>query len=225
MAYKLTLDLERFVLGTGYYLHTAVDTDPLKTDPVELIPSLLIRLSTATQPDVIARVCTRTDLEEYPEFTLPNVLGLYELSGTSIQAALMSSTPPIVGDDVDIVCPDLWLHIDPLTATFSTTIYSIPIANTSIVVVHPFPAPYFSGLEYTITHTGTVRAHDVDAIAKRYNPNTEVYCRVSEDYSMFTDLSEAINKLIAIRAEAQGLVDDYEESGTEFEGISEEVFT
>jgi len=52
-----------------------------------------------------------------------------------------------------------------------------------------------------------------------------MYCRVDADYSCFGDLSEAINKLISLRAEAQGLVDDYDRSGNEFEGISEEIFT
>jgi hypothetical protein len=52
-----------------------------------------------------------------------------------------------------------------------------------------------------------------------------MYCRVWEDYTLFEDLTEAINKLESCRAEALGLVKDYERSGTEFEGVSEELFT
>jgi hypothetical protein len=52
-----------------------------------------------------------------------------------------------------------------------------------------------------------------------------MYCRVTEDYTAFTTLSEAINKLAAVRAEAQALVDDFDRSGTEFEGFDEEFYT
>jgi len=220
---KLTLEMERFILGSGYYLHTKVITGPTNTDPVELEPSLLVRLNTNTQPDALARVCSRTDLEAYPEVLYP-VRDLFELTGPSIVAALGLGSI-VVGDDVIITCPDLWQHINPLVTSFITTVAAIGAYNTSILVVDKFPAPYDLGMDYVISSGMVTHAAGSDAIAQRYNLNHELYCRVKDDYTRFDDLSEAINKLNSVKLEAQGLVNDYETSGSSFEGDETETFT
>lgn len=218
---KLTLDLERFVLGSGYWLHTRVLPAP-DTDPVELEPSLLVRLNTMTQPDAIARVCTRADLEGYLEVSPPMYRDLYELTGPSIQAAVFAGEIA-VGDGVMILCPDIWKHINPLATTFLTTVYALTPWTNTIIVSNRFPCAYTLGMHYSTS--GILSHSGLDAVAQRYNPTYDMYCRVREDYTRFDDLSAAINKLESIRAEAQGLVKDYERSGSSFEGDTTETFT
>jgi hypothetical protein len=221
---KLTIDLDRFVLGSGYYLQTKVVIgDPAKTNPPELEKSVLVRLATITQPEVIARICSRTDLAAYPEPTPPMTLHRVQLSSPSIQAALASPTPPLPGDLVTVQFPDIWEHIYPGSSPFVTTVAGVGFTDF-VAVSNEFPT-YFSGLTYTITRGPLLIVGGVDGKASRYNPNGDMYCRVTEDYTAFQDLVQAINKLEAVRAEAQGLVDDYDRSGAEFEGYSEEFFT
>jgi hypothetical protein len=220
---KLTLDLDRITLGSGYFLHTSVVTgDPTKTNPPELEPSLLVKLSTTSQPDMLARVCTRLDLEEYSEPSAPYFLGLYELAGPSIASAIGSIQ---VGDAVNISCPDIWAYLG-YGATFVTTVVDFPPSGDSVLVAAQMPS-YFNGLSYTISLGVIVHASGADAIARRYNinGNPNLYVRVPDDVTCFTDLSQAIAKLNAVRAEAQGLVDDYDRDGTEFEGYSEEGYS
>jgi len=217
----LTVDLDRVTLGTGYYLHsTVVSSDPTKTYPSELEPSLLVKLSTTSQPDALARVCTRLDLEEYGEPVLPYTLGLYELAGPSIAAAIASIH---VGDAVSILCPDIWTYLGH-GVNFITTVAAIGFYGDSVLVAAPMPS-YFNGLTYGISLGMALHATGTDAIARRYNLNGDLYVRVRDDVTQFTDLSQAINKLFSIRAEAQGLVDDYDRDGTEFEGYSEEGYS
>ena len=222
---KLTLDLERFVLGSGYYLHMTVVIDPLKTIPAELEKSLLIRLRTATQPEVLARVCARTDLAAYPEIVaapvVPYEFHLLKLGAPEIQAAMASIT---VGDDIIISpIPDLWAYMG--WSTFTATVQALGGTGTDYVIASlNFPS-FFTGLTFQIKNGTTVIASGVDGITSRHNPGAYMYCRVGEDYTGFTDLSEAINKLEAVRSEALGLVKDYERSDAEFEGDTEELFT
>jgi hypothetical protein len=216
----LTIDLDRVTLGSGYFLHsTVVSADPLKTNPAELEPSLLVRLATSTQPDALARVCTRTDLEQYGEPIPPNILGLYELAGNTIQGDIASIN---VGNTVTITCPDIWTYLG-YGAAFVTTVSAISFLGDSILVATPMPS-YFANLSYTVSAGMSVKSTGTDAIARRYNLNGDVCVRVKDDVTQFTDLSQAINKLESVRAEAQGLVSDYDRDGTSFEGYSEEGF-
>jgi len=229
---KLTLDLERFVLGSGYCLHTKVNTDPLKTDPADIFKSLLIRLRTTTQAEVLARVCARTDLVGYPEIVpapvVPYEFYLVRLSSPAIQTAMGSIVP---GDDIIIdPIPDLWAHLPTpgVVNPFTAQVWGTGGSGTDYVIADvPFPT-YAAGLSFQITEhsvPGNVRATGVDGVTYRHNPGGYMYCRVEEDYTLFADLGEAVNKLEACRAEAQGLVDDYDRSGTEFVGSTEEMFT
>lgn len=229
---KLTLDLERFVLGSGYCLHVKVDTAPAKTDPAELFKSLLIRLRTITQPEVLARVCDRTDLAGYREIepapAVPYEFYLVRLSAPEIQLGMGAI---VVGDDIIIdPIPELWAHSPHpgAVAPFTAQVWATGGVGSDYVIADvPFPT-FSEGIAFKITEhlvPGNVRATGTDGVVYRHNPNGEMYCRVEEDYTLFADLTEAINKLEACRAEAQGLVKDYERSGTEFEGDTEETFT
>lgn len=234
---KLTLDLERFVLGSGYCLHVKVDppppvVDPTKTDPPELQKSLLVRLRTITQPEVFARVCARTDLAGYREKLLaplvPFEFYLVRLSAPEIQAAMGSI---VVGDDIIInPIPELWAHSPNPGAPspFTARVWVTGGLGTDYVLADVEFPTYAKDVSFQITEhlvPGNVRASGIDGEVYRHNPAGEMYCRVWEDYTLFEDLTEAINKLESCRAEARGLVKDYERSGTEFEGDTEETFT
>lgn len=229
---KLTLDLERFVLGSGYCLHVKVDTAPAKTDPAELFKSLLIRLRTITQPEVLARVCSRGDLESYHEIVLapliPFEFYLVRLSAPEIQAAMGSI---VVGDDIIIdPLPELWAHTpNPgVVPPFTARVWATGGLGADYVLADvEFPA-YAKDVAFQITEhlvPGNVRASGTDGEVYRHNPNGEMYCRVEEDYTVIADIIEAVNKLEACRAEALGLVKDYERAETEFVGDTEETFT
>lgn len=229
---KLTLDLERFVLGSGYCLHVKVDTAPAKTDPDELFQSLLVRLKTITQPEVLARVCSRGDLEAYraivPAPLVPYEFYLVRLSAPEIQLGMGSI---VVGDDIIIdPIPELWAHTpNPgVVAPFTAQVWATGGVGSDYVIADaPFPT-FAEGVAFKITEhlvPGNVRATGTDGVTYRHNPNGEMYCRVEEDYTVFTDIIEAINKLESCRSEALGLVKDFERAGTEFVGDTEETFT
>lgn len=229
---KLTLDLERFVLGSGYCLHVEVDTAPAKTDPAELFKSLLVRLRTTTQPEVLARVCARTDLagyrEKLPAPLVPFEFYLVRLSAPEIQAAMGSI---VVGDDIIIdPIPELWAHSPNPGAPspFTARVWATGGLGTDYILADVEFPTYAKGVTFQVTEhlvPANVRASGTDGEVYRHNPDGEMYCRVGEDYTLFEDLTEAINKLESCRAEALGLVKDYERSGAEFEGDTEETFT
>lgn len=222
---KLTLDLERFLLGSGYYLHTTVNTDPLKTTPSDLINSLLVRLDTSSLPEVLARVCTQPDLLAYPEVSPPYTLHLVRLSSLDIRINLMNIH---VGDTITInPIPDIWERILGSPAPFVATVALVgnpALTDDWVLASFQFPC-YADNLSFVIEHLGSPVSSGSDGVAGRYNPNAEMYCRVANNYTAFSDLAEAINKLESVRAEAQGLVTEYEEYDAAFEGVSEETFT
>ena len=220
---KLVLDIERFMLTPDYWLHVAVDMGSTKTEPPELYSCLLIRLKTSTQPEVLARVCSWSDLS-YPEVlaapAVPYEFHLVKLNSTAIQAALSTIT---VGDHVSIYpIPDVWEYILGSPAAFTTTV--VAFASDGVLVALPFPT-YAADLVYNIHQpAGAPLVSGTDGVASRYNPSGYLYCRTIEDYTSFTNVSDAVNKLEAVRAEAQGLVSSYQDNAVVFEGTTEEVF-
>jgi len=227
---KLTLALERFTLvGPTYVLHTAVDTAPAKTDPAQLFNSLLICLNTISQPDYLARVCTRDDLELYSEVVAapatPYEFHLIKLHASGIQTFMGSI---LVGDDIIITpVPALWNYIGG-AVPFMARVLVVGGTGTDYVLADTaFPA-YANGVTYAITEhsvPGNIRASGVDGVACRHNPNSALYCRTLEDYTCFTDILEAIDKLEAVRAQALGLVKTFERTEAEFVGSDVELFT
>lgn len=218
---RLTLDLERFLLGSGYYLHTSVDIDPAKTKPTDIYDCLLVRLNTTSQDEEIARICTPPDLAAYPERSDPYTLDYVQLSSPTIKANLSEFT---VGDPITIdPIPDIWERILGSPAPYTATVVAVgnPATDDWVIASIQFPC-YAKELAFTIVGSTTVSG--TDGVACRYNPDGETYCRARVNYTRFENLGEALNKLTAIRAEAQALVTDYETYENTFEGSSEEVF-
>ena len=226
----ITLDLERFTLtGPVYVLHTLVDTSSAaKTDPPQLFNSLLVCLSTISQPDYLARVCNRGDLELYPEVVAAPVVP-YEFHPVKLHASDIQTNMAsiLVGDDVIInPVPALWSYIRGVLP-FTARVLVVGGTGTDYILVDTdFPA-YSDVLTYQVTehlNPANVRASGTDGVACRHNPASALYCRTVLDYTCFTDILDATDKLEAVRAQALGLAKEFDRTEEEFLGTSVELF-
>lgn len=226
----ITLDLERFTLtGPIYVLHTVVDTSGVaKTDPPQLFNSLLICLSTLSQPDYLARVCTRSDLELYAEVVAAPVVP-YEFHPVRLHAPDIQTNMAsiLVGDDVIISpVPALWNYVQG-AAPFTAQVVVVGGPGTDYVLVDTDFPTYSDSFTYKITehlNPANVRANGTDGVACRHNPSSALYCRTVSDYTCFTDILEATDKLEAVRAQALGLAKEFDRTEEEFLGTSVELF-
>lgn len=176
-----------------------------------------------------------------------NLLDMYNYLGTGLQLDFLSSSGLFesleVGDIFHFTyIPEIWADEESVE-TLDVTVLEVSPGNVGSVKVDTSSLKYgefacgFEGLlEFSVTRGGSavINSSSNNVTVGRYPLSTEYtyvnrviqnFYRVKRSITLFSSVTEAANKVVALKAELQSLIDDTNTVGIEFvNSSSEEVF-
>jgi len=215
---QLTLEYQKNnVPSVGYFMKTIMKVSG--TDPADLYDCLVVNKGDAGTDEVIARVATFIEIFSSPLDLLPNTVNLF--SSPSLPGGIAPGDLIHFGAGVGLVMPPIWQHIYGLTSL--TVEVATVISPTEVSLVSPCPA-FARNIPFQyekISPPGTTNA--VDGLANRdFSGVVGSFFRTQEHGDMWSSFAAADNKYQALRAEAQSLVDAYNED--RYSGDIEETY-
>lgn len=222
---QLTIEYDKDILGSGYYMKTEVLPFPATEPAGTLEESIIIQEASTTQDERILRIASPTELVELAVAAPLVFFSATEFSGVTVNP----------GDTLRLPMRDEWvklghvgMFLDFMVLAQFGAIIEIDVAGA----VYPFPSfcrgvfQVFSGypgpsgpLPWPIPYVTGSNGYTV-----RNSVGNSDAVRVSEHVDMFSDIIVGANKQEALSAEAQALIDATNIDETEFSGVDVEVY-
>jgi hypothetical protein len=226
---KITATFDQRTTRDGYAVGVTI-SDFDATDPASFEPCLLVNTAGAGN---IVRAAT--------------LLDLYNYSGTGLKLDFLSCSglfEPLEAGDVFhfTYIPEIWADeegAETLDVTVSDASHSgvgsVQI-DTSLLKYGEFACGFEGLLEFSVTrgsstmisssaNTITVGRYQVGGDYPTVNRVMQNYYRVKRSITLFSNVTEAANKVVSLKAELQNLINDANTVGIEYVNASvEEVF-
>lgn len=225
---KITALFDQRTTRDGYAIGVTISGYP-DTDPSSFAECLLVHTEDSGG---IVRAATLLDMYNY----LSTGLKVDYLSCVGLFETLE------VGDIFHFTyVPEVWATEEG-SETLDVTVTDVTYRNvgsvqvdTSLLVHGEFACGFNGPLEFSVSRGGNdqISGSSNIIIVGRFPLGTDYpesnqvmqnYYRVRRSITVFADVTEAANKVVALKAELQSLVNDANTAGSEFVVVEEEVF-
>lgn len=228
---KITATFDQRVTLDGYCLGVTI-SDYDDTDPVDLERCLLVSLAGSSN---IVRAATVLDLYNY---TTPTVYTLNQITGDGVFNLVE------VNDTINFyTIPEHWALTElaeTLSLVVSNTDFAASLGSISLTTSSLVNAEFSCGFDGVLDlevldslgDTRVPRAQYQVVVGRfpdggtlpTYNQVLQTYYPVKRSVTIFSNVTEAMNKMESVKAELQSLVTESNTAGVEFETTSTEVF-
>lgn len=216
---KLTIEYDKAVLGSGYYMKTRIlpfpDTDPAGS----LEESIIIQEASSIQDERILRIA---DPNELVALGVAPALAIF----FSLDFGLHST---VGGDTLRLPMTDEWLKLGFVGTHIDFRILA-PVGITGVQIdpigaVYPIPSFYRGDFEvYDGYPATTLQFSGNNGYTRRGISGSSSTYRISEHVDMFEDIVIASNKQTSLEAEAQALIDATNIDETSYSGTDVEIY-